>query len=632
LSMVTFVISMIKRLTLLLCFWLHLSYSQTTLNAYAKITSVTNNSVLALSNVNIANHTFTVGGQVIIMQMQDDVIGTNTTNASSFGDLSSIANAGRYEIRTISAVTPTSGTPTSVTITPALSFTYNTGANSSVQMISFRDLGANYTTTANISGLTWDGNVGGVVAFYVTNTLTLNHRVLADGLGFRGGLYSNNNNGPVCTSNSNTLYLANNNQLGYKGEGIYKNTNNTFNNARGKILSGGGGGNDHNAGGGGGGNYTAGGLGGNGYNNCTGFPGGGLGAISLSVNISASRVFMGGGGGGGQQNNSQNSAGGNGGGIILIKANTIATSTTCASSIQISADGLAAIDGGNDGMGGGGAGGSIVIEAGSFTATATCPLTVTASGRKGGNVNNGTSHGGGGGGGQGAVIYSSAQPTLNISTITNNGVAGFDNSGGSTSAGPGSGTNGTGIIAASGGPLPITLLFFKASKEISKVKLDWSSASEKNNAYYTVERSEDGLHFSVVGTLAGESDSKTRKDYVLYDYTPLSGLSYYRLKQTDYDGSYSYSPIVVIQMEELPQFEVYPNPLDAEQRLLVSVHNTAVEALNIYTPEGVDITSQLQPVYGGDSILLSREALKPGIYFIKVTAGGRFNVKKLIVK
>jgi hypothetical protein len=84
-----------------------------------------------------------------------------------------------------------------------------------------------------------------------------------------------------------------------KGESIYKNTNTLFNNSRGKILTGGGGGNDHNAGGGGGGNYTAGGQGGNGYNNCVAFPGGGLGGISLSASISGSRVFMGGAGGGG---------------------------------------------------------------------------------------------------------------------------------------------------------------------------------------------------------------------------------------------------------------------------------------------------------------------------------------------
>ncbi|MEI6021985.1 MAG: T9SS C-terminal target domain-containing protein, partial [Bacteroidota bacterium] len=298
--------------------------SQSTVNAYAKITAVSGSSVLTISNVDQTNHTFTVGGQVIIMQMQDDVIGSNTTNISTFGNLSSIANAGNYEIKTIAAITPTSGTPTSLTLTSVLANSYNTGANSSVQLITFRDLGANFTTTANISGITWNGNVGGVVAFYVTNTLTLNHRILADGLGFRGGLYSNDNGGSICTSNSNTLYIANNNQLGYKGEGIYKNTTNNFNNARGRLLSGGGGGNDHNAGGGGGGNFSAGGQGGNGYNNCTTFPGGGLGGISLSTQISASCVFMGGAGGGGQQNNGQNSAGGNGGGIILIKANTIA--------------------------------------------------------------------------------------------------------------------------------------------------------------------------------------------------------------------------------------------------------------------------------------------------------------------
>ena len=91
------------RLLFLFFLWIasFAALAQTTLNAYAKVTSVTGSSVLALSNVNIANHTFTVGGQVVVMQMQDNVIGTNTTNASTFGNLSSIANAGKYEIRTI---------------------------------------------------------------------------------------------------------------------------------------------------------------------------------------------------------------------------------------------------------------------------------------------------------------------------------------------------------------------------------------------------------------------------------------------------------------------------------------------------------------------------------------------------
>ena len=605
--------------------------AQVTINAYAKITSVTNNSVLALSNVNVSNHTFTVGGRVVIMQMQDDVIGTNTTNVSTFGDLSSIANAGRYEIRTISAVTPTSGTPTSVTITPALSFTYNTGTNSSVQMISFRDLGSNFTTTNNITGLTWDGNVGGVIAFYVTNTLTLNHRVIADGLGFRGGTYSNNNGGPVCTSNSNTLYIANNNNLGTKGEGIYRNTNNNFNNARGKIINGGGGGNDHNAGGGGGGNYTAGGQGGNGYNNCTTFPGGGLGAASLSVNINANRVFMGGGGGGGQQNNSQNSAGGNGGGIILIKATTISSSNTCTASILVSALGNAANNGGNDGMGGGGAGGSGVIEAVNFSATATCPMTITASGGRGGSVTVTDAHGGGGGGGQGAVIYSSAQPTVNISTITSSGAAGPDNSGGSTSASAGSGTTGAGIIASSGGPLPITLLYFTATKAENKVNLDWVTLSQKNNAYFTIEKSADAIQFEPIGTVGGEIDSKTRKDYTLTDYTPFQGVNYYRLKQTDYDGSVHYSNIVSIDFSPAPEWMVYPNPIKDQGEVLISAGMSSIDDIQLMDIQGRDISPLVTLKRNGNQVNMTTKSLEQGVYLLRVTSGTYLLVRKLVV-
>jgi len=610
---------------------------QTTVNAYAKVTSITGGSVLALSNVNIANHTFTVGGQVVIMQMQDNVIGTNTTNASSFGNLSAIGNAGIYEIRTISAVTPTSGTPTSVTITPVLANTFNTGTNSSVQMISFRDLGANYTTTANISGLTWDGNVGGVVAFSVTNTLTLQHRILADGLGFRGGLYSNNSNGPVCTSPSATVYIANNANLGFKGEGIYKNTSNGFNNSRGKILNGGGGGNDHNAGGGGGGNFTAGGTGGNGYNNCATFPGGGLGGLSLSGQITASRIFMGGGGGGGQQNNTQNSAGGNGGGLVLIKANTIATSTTCGSSIRISANGVTAITGGNDGMGGGGAGGTIVLQAITFSITATCPLTLSANGGSGGSVTDAAAHAGGGGGGQGAIIYSVTQPTTNVTTQTNNGAAGADNSGGTTTGTSGAGTNGSGIIGSSSGPLPIELISFNASLEPSgnRVRLNWTTASEKNNDYYTIERSNNGIDYKVLAQVEGSGSTNTFKKYEAFDNAPLSGINYYRLKQTDFDGSYAYSKLVGLTVDENIDFSLFPNPLSHTQTLSIKVNKTYINSesmLLIYDLSGKLIVES--PLKISDTNEFSQEdlQLEDGIYFVKVQTAFSSLTKKLIVQ
>jgi hypothetical protein len=625
-----------KKISLILFSFWSIAYEAQILNAYAKITSVNNSSVLALSNVNIANHTFTVGGQVVVMQMQDNVIGTNTTNVSTFGNLSSIANAGNYEIRTIVAVNPTSGTPTSMTISPALVNTFNTGANSSVQLISFRDLGTNYTTSANITAPTWNGNVGGVIAISVTNTLTLNHRIMADGDGFSGGRYSNDNGGPVCSTGNNTVYITNSANWGFKGEGIYKSTNANFANARGKLLNGGGGGNDHNAGGGGGGNYTAGGQGGNGYNNCTAFPGGGLGGLSLSGQISASRVFLGGGGGGGQQNNAQNSSGGNGGGIILIKAGRLQTSTTCGSSIRISANGNTALSGGNDGMGGGGAGGSIVIEATSISINSTCPLLVSANAGDGGNCNDGTPHAGGGGGGQGVVIYSSAQPTSNTTTQTNNGGAGRDNSGGSYSAGNGAGTNGSGIISGGSGPLPITLIDFNGKINDSKSLLNWSTASEKNNDFFTLEKSEDGINYTFIAQVKGNGTTHSQNNYSAIDNEPIEGINYYRLKQVDYDGASSYSAIISLHYNPTIDFSFFPHPTKSGEDITVILDkNSGIKqiSVSIYSLTGTILFSEQVRVESENlnEFKLHNIKLESGVYLLRVDGGNSSRIKKLVI-
>lgn len=505
-------------------------------NAYAKIVNIdASQTTFTVNNVNQSSHTFTVGGKVIIMQMQDDAIGTNTTNASSFGNVGSIQSAGLYEIGIIASRMPATGTPTSIVLSSPLSNSFNTGPNSSVQIITFRDMGANYTTTANITGLAWNGNVGGVIAFETSNTLTLNHSVIADGIGFSGGIRSNNNGGPVCAAGNSTVYISNNANYGGKGEGIYKSLNANFNKGRAKILSGGGGGGDHNAGGGGGSNYSSGGQGGNGYNNCTANPAGGLGGVALSSYITGSRIFMGGGGGGGQQNNTVGSAGGNGGGIIIIKANVLVTNTLCASSIRISANGQTAANVGNDGAGGGGAAGSILLQVNTFSASATCPLSVNANGGNGGNVTNSGAHAGGGGGGQGAIIYPATQPTVNVTSTTTNGNPGTDNSGGSVSAGPGGGTSNGGIIPNTPTPLPIELISFEGVRDGDKVRLNWSTATETNNDYFLVERSEDGIHFNSIGKVNGAGNSLSMKNYYLYDSNPFESINYYRLKQTDFN-------------------------------------------------------------------------------------------------
>jgi hypothetical protein len=114
--------------------------------------------------------------------------------------------------------------------------------------------------------------------------------------------------------------------------------------------------------------------------------------------------------------------------------------------------------------------------------------------------------------------------------------------------------------------LPITLIDFTAKSEGKKVRLDWETGSEINNEFFTVERSTDGKLFEKVFIKKGAGNSKSNLYYFGYDSNPYFGVSYYRLKQTDFDGKYAYSDIVSANVVNDPllseiNVNVYPNPV-----------------------------------------------------------------------
>ena len=100
-------------------------------------------------------------------------------------------------------------------------------------------------------------------------------------------------------------------------------------------------------------------------------------------------------------------------------------------------------------------------------------------------------------------------------------------------------------------PLPITLLELKATPYPDHVLVEWTTASEWDNKLFTVERSPDGAHFSAIGTLPGAGDSQGTLHYSLSDRQPLPGLSYYRLRQTDEDGTSTLSDVVIASRNTL---------------------------------------------------------------------------------
>ncbi len=95
-------------------------------------------------------------------------------------------------------------------------------------------------------------------------------------------------------------------------------------------------------------------------------------------------------------------------------------------------------------------------------------------------------------------------------------------------------------------PLPITLLYFDAKYIEQWVDLNWATSSELNNDYFTVERSSDGKSFELLLQLPGSGTISGTTNYQSVDERPLPGVSYYRLKQTDYDGKFSYSDIIPV--------------------------------------------------------------------------------------
>jgi hypothetical protein len=92
------------------------------------------------------------------------------------------------------------------------------------------------------------------------------------------------------------------------------------------------------------------------------------------------------------------------------------------------------------------------------------------------------------------------------------------------------------------------------------VELTWQTASEHNNDFFTVERSADGFNFEPILFKDGAGNSTTLLNYSDKDLQPLEGVSYYRLKQTDFNGTYDYSDIRVVSTSSDAQVLIYPNP------------------------------------------------------------------------
>jgi hypothetical protein len=169
-------------------------------------------------------------------------------------------------------------------------------------------------------------------------------------------------------------------------------------------------------------------------------------------------------------------------------------------------------------------------------------------------------------------------------------------------------------------PLPVTWLSFTGRYFNGSVDLNWSTSLEVNNEEYTIERSADGQSFTTIGNVAGVGNTSSVSRYTFKDTNPLSGSAYYRIKQTDRDGKFSYSEVIRVANGEvaLKGLRLFPNPSSGKMPLTIENGNWSNKkvTITIYNAVG-GIVRQEQITFGSDSrAKINVEALQKGSYFI----------------
>ncbi len=183
------------------------------------------------------------------------------------------------------------------------------------------------------------------------------------------------------------------------------------------------------------------------------------------------------------------------------------------------------------------------------------------------------------------------------------------------------------------GVTPIELLTFSAEVVNAEVILKWSTASEINNDYFTIEKSVDCINFEIVALVKGAGNSNITLYYQTYDDEPYMGTNYYRLKQTDFDGSYKYSDISAVYISSVnDNISIYPNPVKDN----INIHISSVEK-TIVSIEILDLTGRI--VYkinknlneGNNLVEINPGNSSSSVYFVKMRndKGSILFVKKI---
>jgi len=184
--------------------------------------------------------------------------------------------------------------------------------------------------------------------------------------------------------------------------------------------------------------------------------------------------------------------------------------------------------------------------------------------------------------------------------------------------------------------LPISLDYFDAKQDGETIAIEWTTASETNNDFFSVLKSYDAISFEIIDEVHGAGTSTVRHSYTSKDENPQVGINYYRLKQTDFDGKSTFSAVKSITFSAKNiDFDIFPNPSKfGNMTLAINAKRTEIVNLIITDIKGSQVYNNAITIEAGqNNIHLSDYTyLNAGQYVISLIGNNYIKTKKVIVE
>ncbi len=171
--------------------------------------------------------------------------------------------------------------------------------------------------------------------------------------------------------------------------------------------------------------------------------------------------------------------------------------------------------------------------------------------------------------------------------------------------------------------LPIELSSFTATKNNNATAIVWATETESNNDFFNIERSSDGTNFRSIGKKEGAGNSASRINYDFTDENPAQGINYYRLKQTDFDGRFSYSKVVTVNHGAKNVVLISPKSTQSELNIATELDDYT---LSIFNTAGQEV-KRMSNLSANQTVEIGE--LNDGIYFVKIQGNGVNETQKV---